>query len=239
MARGRTGHQRTWKRDSGRSFLWPWRDRAFYPGVDDPTKRLDQLRRIWQESGTGHFAALLDALLIVRDAAVQSPAWVSAAALDAVVRHEHAAWWWRRYRERDFPDVARAMEFEFARDPEDGLGLSRAEAAIFATESLAGTIAETSPRAVEKLVGRMKVEDARQFGRYYLCAGTIRWQGKHLPRLRRDTEFILKWRHRAALRKNERMEAAERFALEEAREEAAQGSKRAREYLDLFSRLVK
>jgi hypothetical protein len=236
LSRGRGGRQRVWKRDPRESFLWPWRDRAFNPGVDDPDQTLERLRRIW--SGSGNCAALADALVVASETGIACPLWLITASLQAITNPKRIHEWWRRHFRDDLPNIARAIEFEFARDSDNGLGLSRREAAQFAADRLVGTVAATTPSAVDRLVVRMKAEHARHFGRYYLGAGSIHWESKHLSRMRRhDVEFIMKWRHRSAKRGNERMTIAEADALGYARTQAVRRDKSAINYLEMWRRI--
>ena len=206
MSRRPLGQQRVWSRrnpdDAVRPlpFLWPWRAKAFYPGVDDPRKKLALLKAVW--TGSRNYAALLDALHIVTHADIPC-AWVTDAARKSIAKPADVSRWWRRHA-RDLLDIIRAEAFAEGRyDSTREVRLSRDEAAQFGVERLRGTPAATSVDALKKLLTRMRANDARAFGRYYLGAGSVYWEAKYFLRHSTPESQALykKFRHRAAVRR--------------------------------------
>jgi hypothetical protein len=172
MARWTRGHQRTWTQSDDRPcpFLWPWRSTPLH-SWEDLRERLGELNGIWTRSR--NYGALFDALQIIAENDVSYP-WATSAAARAIGDTRQLKAWEKQYS-KDLRDVVRAEEWQWARSAEDdgGLGLSRSEAADFAAEWLRGTLAEMTGAAVLKLLSKMKRNDARAFGRYYLCNGLI------------------------------------------------------------------
>jgi hypothetical protein len=148
---------------------------------------------------------------------------------------------WQKKYYKDLLNVVRAETYEWGKSNVDdgGLGLSRTEACDFAAEWLRGTMAETTGGAVDDTLKDMKRNDAHAFGRYYLCSGLNQWHTKHFPPYHTAARaaLIWKWRHRAAVRGNERMRDAEMADLTHVRQNVARGDKMARETLKLYERL--
>ena len=221
MSRVPRGHQRTWIREKGYRpcpFLWPAQTRLQYRGID-ALEHLNRLERVW--NGSRNLAALSDALQLITAENIPRR-WVTEAASDAIRKPDDVKRWAKR-RRRDLLDVIRAMYYEKGRDEQDGLGLSREESAEYAVDWLKGTPAATTVPAMLKLISRMKNNHARAYGRYYLGAGSMFYIDKLVPPGITDNRSlaVLKWRHRAALRGNDRMRKAEAIDLLHARRRAA------------------
>lgn len=180
MARNSRGRQRVWSSEQEPlSFLWPWIAVPYYPHEAVPSK-LYRLERIWSMSG--NYAAVIDALYIVNAAGVQCPDWAAEAARRAIAAPEPVARW-KVKRQKDLIDVVRASTFLEARyDSENGRALlSRDQAAEFTVEWLRGSSAATTIDGLKRLLSRMRANEKRAFGRYYLAGGSLWWRKKYFP----------------------------------------------------------
>lgn len=221
MARNSLGRQRVWSRNDGRAdepypFLWYAQGEGsiVFGTAAAAQRRLDLLERVW--AGSRNYSAVFDALAVVGHRGdIVCPAWLLRAAREAIKKPEDVARWKRQHL-RDILDSIRLSTFSNFRYGEEGKELvSRDEAARYTADLLSGTRAATTKDVVLKLVSKMKRNDARAWGRYYLGAGTLVLESKIIHEngtTPKHLKVYREWRRRAAQRGDtmaQKIEAAE------------------------------